>query len=320
MSDDFEIIDNQLKSLIRVSKIQLDLFNNAIIFLNKKVLAENLESLKEVLLHRLKKKFIHEILFINPKYKIKRKCKENGLLQKEITDFIQSNTELSYTDKLIKTIFFKNTLNKSIQISLNNQIVPDMSKTIQYRGNKSQISEFLIPHFEVGTTVLDLMAGSQNVSLILKQQSKIFSNDVQYYSYVLGKAYIENNKYTLLNIIPKELIKSDPSFTLFQKYYSDVYFTFNQCVEIDNIRASIERIKKLNNILYYCYLSCLLQSLDMIARTAGHFDGALDKNTIKAKKRETKSVYEEFCRRIKSFRTYKSNFKNGIYNLTAEEI
>ena len=151
MSDEFEIIDSQFKSLIRVSKIQLDLFNNAVIFLNKNVLAENLESLKEVLLQRFQKKLIHNIFFINPKYKIKRKRKEDGLLQKEITDFIQINNELSYIDKLTKKIFFKNSLNKSIQISLNNQIIPDRSKTIQYRGNKSQISDFLIPHFEVGT-------------------------------------------------------------------------------------------------------------------------------------------------------------------------
>ncbi|KKK68289.1 hypothetical protein LCGC14_2945550, partial [marine sediment metagenome] len=164
------------------------------------------------------------------------------------------------------------------------------------------------------------MAGSQSVGLAIKTQSKIISNDAQYYSYVLGKAYIENNRYSKLKVIPKEIIKPAPEFKLFQKYFSGIYFTKEQCIEIDNIRATIERFRKYNITLHYCYLTCLLQSLDLVARTAGHFDGALNVNNEKVKVRETKSIYEEFCRRIEKFSTFKSNYKNLCYNLPAEEL
>jgi len=309
-----------LQDQINIKNIQLDLFDNAIVLVKKKILTENLDTLKEFLLRKLNKSFIHDILFIAPRHKVKRKREDESLRQKQLTDYIKNKEQLNYYNSLRDLICFKRKLNKSIQISLFNEIIPDKIETLQYRGNKSQVIGFLKLHFGVGTSVLDLMAGSQSVSLSLKNHSKIISNDVQYYSFVLGKAYIENNKFLRLNIIPKDLIKPDPAYKLFQTYFMDVYFTREQCIEIDNIRATIEKIKKIDKMLYYCYLACLIQCLDVIARTAGHFDGSLDQNTDKAKEREKKSVYKEFCKRIKNFSTIKSNFKNKCYNLPAEEL
>ena len=62
---------------------------------------------------------------------------------------------------------------------------------------------------------MDLMAGSQSIGSYYKKYAKILSNDVQYYSYVLGKAYVENNQYKTLNLIPLKDITPHPEFNLF---------------------------------------------------------------------------------------------------------
>ena len=317
---------NQLKlsdtqDFSQIEKIQLDLFNNALIFLKKTIEIDSLQLLKLSLHRKMKNKKIKDFLFIKPQRKKKKRRKESSYCQKKITDFLNNFQERDYLNSL--RAFTKTLLKnkgRNIQLSLFNEIVIEKINTLQYRGNKTQISSFLKPYFKMGASVLDLMAGSQSIGLSLKKQSSIVSNDVQYYSYVLGKAYIENNKYSSLNIIAPELIKADPEFNLFQNYYSDVYFSQKQCIEIDNIRATIEKIKEIDEILYFCYLACLLQSLDMIASTAGHFDGSLDINNEKAKRRKKKSLYTEFCKRIRNFKIIKSNFKNKCYNLPAKEL
>ncbi|MHA1285124.1 MAG: DNA adenine methylase, partial [Promethearchaeota archaeon] len=158
------------------------------------------------------------------------------------------------------------------------------------------------------------------VGLALKRQSKIISNDVQYFSYVLGKAYIENNKYEKIKTIPIKFFKKSLKYNIFEKYFSNTYFTKQQCIEIDNIWAFIDNFKLVDEYLFYCYLTCLLQSLDLVARTAGHFDGSLKNNTKKVILRQNKSVYEEFNKKVKQFTTIRSIFKNKCYNLPAETL
>ncbi len=302
------------------NKIQLDLFNNALVYLKKSKYPDTLETLRRIIRRSINKEFINDIIFITSSHIIRRRRESILLSQKKITEFLETTINFDYYSRLKDFLNFQEKAKKNIQISLFNEIVLDKINTLQYRGNKSQIIDFLKPHFHDGTTVLDLMAGSQSVGLAIKKHSKIISNDAQYYSYVLGMAYIENNRYSKLKVIPKEIVKAAPEFKLFQKYFSGIYFTKEQCVEIDNIRATIERFRKYNITLHYCYLACLLQSLDLVARTAGHFDGALNVNNEKVKARETKSIYKEFCRRIEKFSTIISDYKNLCYNLPAEDL
>ena len=302
------------------NKIQLDLFNNALVYLKKAVFPDTLEVLRGIIKRRIKNEFINNILFIAPSHRSHRTREPLELTQRKMTEYIETSIKIDYNSRLKEFLTFQEKHKKSIQISLFNEIVSDKINTLQYRGNKSQLIDFLKPFFYQGNTVLDLMAGSQSVGLAIKHNSRVITNDVQYYSFILGQAYIENNKYTKLKIIPKDIIKPDPRFKLFQTKFFNVYFTKGQCIEIDNIRATIERIKKFNKILFYCYLSCLLQSLDIIARTAGHFDGAINGNSEKANKRKKKSVYIEFCKRTKKFSTIKTNYRNKSFNLPAKKL
>ena len=176
------------------------------------------------------------------------------------------------------------------QTNLFSQKIPEKISTLQYRGNKLQVMEFITPHFKGAKHILDLMAGSQSVGAYMKKYAKIISNDIQQYSYVLGKAYVENNQIQSLDIIPRLEIKPNPFYHLFEDFYSESYFTTKQAQEIDAIRAKIDEIKENSEILSYCYLACLLKTLDLTSRTAGHFYGFINENSNKAKSRKNKSV------------------------------
>lgn len=318
MSYKENLTEKSFKSQTGNYKIQFDLNNNLLVFLNHQLHSKSLLSLKEQLKRLLSNKKINEIIFIEPT--LSKIQFNSDLNQKTLTEYISNLADFKDRNKFQNLLKIHELENNSVQLSLFNEIIPEKIDTLQYRGNKTQIIDFLKPFFKNGKSILDLMAGSQSVSLALKRQFQIICNDVQYFSYVLGKAYIENNKYEKLKIIPKEMIQPNSNFNLFQTYFSDIYFTRDQCREIDNLRATLEEIRKFDETLYYCYLACLLQCLDLVARTAGHFDGALNKNTIKAKKREQKSIYKEFTKKVRNFRTLKTKFTNASFNLPAEKL
>lgn len=68
-------------------------------------------------------------------------------------------------------------------------------------GNKNKLLNFIIPeivrHSNKNDIICELMAGTNCVSYALKDKRKIYTNDIQYYSYVISNALIKNNKYTI---------------------------------------------------------------------------------------------------------------------------
>lgn len=72
-------------------------------------------------------------------------------------------------------------------------------QVLRYMGNKTKIRHFLIKkileNIKPNEIILDLMAGTHAIGYSLKDRNRIMSNDVQKYSFVIGKALIENNTY-----------------------------------------------------------------------------------------------------------------------------
>ena len=64
--------------------------------------------------------------------------------------------------------------------------------TIQYIGSKTKLAHFITKFFQ-GPTILDLMAGSHAIGLAAKHKFQVIANDVMYYSYIIGKAYLQSN-------------------------------------------------------------------------------------------------------------------------------
>lgn len=157
----------------------------------------------------------------------------------------------------------------------------------------------------------DLFTGTAAVSKIFKNQvNKIIANDKEYYSFILAKNYIGNNKILkrknqlidlLNNIKPvkyKIFINYAPSGGNERQYFSDY-----NAMKIDAIRLKIEEWKNnqfINDNEYFFLLASLLESADKVANTASVY-GAFLKHIKKSAQKEIILKPSEFdCGNTKS--------------------
>ncbi len=156
----------------------------------------------------------------------------------------------------------------------------------------------------------DLFAWTWIVWRYFKEKwHQVIANDLQYYSFVLNKNYIENHKILpfyglekeipelftadlhhtqqivldyLNNLEPKEgfIYKNySPEWTKW-KEFERMYFTDENAKKCDAIRMKIEEWKNENKITeneYYFLLASLLESIDKVANTASVYGAFLKK-------------------------------------------
>ena len=196
---------------------------------------------------------------------------------------IKSIKRISLNDNRTKTIFKVNIMNYiGSKLKLSSWIKEEIIKTV---GN--DISDKIF---------CDMFAGTGVVGRTLKKDVKrVISNDLEYYSFVLNKNYIENHK-TIenkdkyieeLNNLP--LIESG---FIYQNYCmgsgsNRQYFSNHNGKKIDTIRTKIEEWKSSNKIsseLYYFLLTSLIESADKVANTASVYGAFLKHIKASAKK------------------------------------
>lgn len=174
---------------------------------------------------------------------------------------------------------------------------------MNYIGSKYSLLPFLVSTVEevVGKDLsdkvfCDLFAGTGIVGRAFKTRvKKIIANDIEYYSYVLNKNYIENhtsieNKDKYINIL-NSLEGVDDGF-IYNNYClgsgsGRQYFSDENGMKIDSIRIQIERWKdvgEISNNLYYFLLCSLLESADKLANTASVYGAFLKQLKASAKK------------------------------------
>ncbi len=196
-------------------------------------------------------------------------------------------------------------------------------RTIKYSGNKTRLLLAIVwltnQVVKPGGKILDLMAGTHCVGYALKGKYQIFANDIQKYSYVLGKAYVENGGYAInrnmaeRDLLPKILENNKTKeYHLFQNSYADTYFTKSQCVEIDNIRAAIDSIPSPRRELY---LATLMTAMCYTSNSTGHFAEYLNKKPSKPK-----SVQEFFFNKCESISVVPNEYKNKVFNTDYREF
>lgn len=145
----------------------------------------------------------------------------------------------------------------------------------------------------------DLFAGTGAVGRAFKTEVKqIISNDIEYYSYVLNKNYIENHTpfdyWEHLSTLNS--LKGAEGF-IFNEYSENGkagrnYFKENNGKRIDAIRQQIELWKDENYIsqnVYYFLLASLLENTDKVANTASVYGAYLKQ----LKKTAQKDLYLE---------------------------
>ncbi len=162
---------------------------------------------------------------------------------------------------------------------------------MNYIGSKLKLSDSIVAEIKNVVGKLDdkvfceLFAGTGIISRKLKKQvKKVIANDIEYYSYVLIKNYIENHipiKY-LEEFDELNDLKDVKGF-IYKNYClggSNVRNYFNDAngKRIDAIRIRIEEwyhTKKINKNKYFFLLASLLESSDRVANTASVYGAFL---------------------------------------------
>lgn len=198
-------------------------------------------------------------------------------------------------------------------------------KTIRYMGNKNKLLDFIIPEIKnitkKGDVICDLMAGTCSIAYALKDRNVIYTNDVQYYSYVIGKAMIENNSETInKETVEKEILPMfevnniNNNMTFFQENFPDTYFSPEQCKEIDSLRYAIENIK--NEYRKNMYLVSLMYAMSKCESTTGHFAQYLPKDHKRVIPLRKKKILDEFMEKCDEFNNLlHSKYENKSFNM-----
>ena len=180
------------------------------------------------LIHELYKDFNIDI------YKTKRNINSKSTNRKG-EDIIVSNFK--------KRISFANA--KSISTSLSDQMLK--FPTTRYMGSKNKILPYIrdiTREFDFSSAI-DLFSGSGIVSYMLKSEGKaVISNDYMALGSTFSKALIENNSEILpLKSAKKLLCQNEKNDKFVQSNFKDLYFTDEENILIDNIRANIRGLR-----------------------------------------------------------------------------
>lgn len=147
-----------------------------------------------------------------------------------------------------------------------------------------------------GVVFADLFAGTGVVGATFKKKGcHVIANDLQYYSYVLNKQYIEGDvliECALLDYLGN--LKSKKGF-IYKNYCAGSgsernYFTDYNGMKCDAIRMELEKLHSSGEIddkTYFYLLASLVNSIDKYANTASMY-GAFLKSVKKSAQREFK--------------------------------
>lgn len=187
---------------------------------------------------------------------------------------------------------------------------------MNYIGSKIRLSNFIYETIiEVagkdlhGYTFCDLFAGTGTVGKIFRGKvKKIISNDREYYSYILNRAYWENPNNLNSHLFIEELNKLQGcSGFIFDEYSENgkagrLYFSQFNGQKIDAIRQKIQYLKNtglIDETQYFSLLASLIIGADKVANTA--------------------SVYSAYLKQLKTTATKKIKIKPvGISKMVAQ--
>jgi adenine-specific DNA-methyltransferase len=161
---------------------------------------------------------------------------------------------------------------------------------MNYIGSKYRLSAFLEDEIRAAVdgslsdkVFCDMFAGTGVVGRIFKQHvKKVISNDIEDYSYVLNKNYIQNyaklqDKESYIRELNELPIQEDGfiySHYCLGSGSGRQYFSDENGKKIDSIRLKIDELKQSKEIdedMYYFLLASLIESADKVANTASMY-------------------------------------------------
>lgn len=173
---------------------------------------------------------------------------------------------------------------------------------MNYIGSKYSLIDFLketimsVTGFENGNGRVfgDLFAGTGIVGATFRSLGfNVISNDIQYYSYVLNKHYIENSSPLDTSLLCRLNALEGIEGFIYKNYCMGSgcgrnYFTDENGKKCDAIRVELEELftsGKIDSGTYYYYLASLVNSIDKYANTASVY-GAFLKHVKNSAKKE----------------------------------
>lgn len=116
----------------------------------------------------------------------------------------------------------------------------------RYMGSKSKLLDAIwnvSKEFEF-TSVLDLFSGSGIVSYMYKCHGKeVTSNDYMAMAATYAKALVENKGILLSEKDVKKILQATDNDGFVERVFRDIYFTNDENILIDNIRANIKKLR-----------------------------------------------------------------------------
>lgn len=201
---------------------------------------------------------------------------------------------------------------------------------MNYIGSKFKLCDFIYQNITESIkkplnecVFCDLFAGSGAVGRAFKNKvQKLIANDLEYYSFVLNKNYIQNTKKLAIEPIMQDLnALQGVKGKIYQHYslggskdkaFERLYFSDENAQKIDAIRLEIKRLEQsISPDLYFFLLASLLESADKVANTACVYGAFLKKLKKSAKqKMELKAAEYELS----------PHLQNEVFNENANEL
>jgi len=190
---------------------------------------------------------------------------------------------------------------------------------LNYIGSKFSLLDFIYstiketaPSLE-GAVFFDLFAGTGIVGRFFKDKVKsVMANDLEYYSYVLNRHYIQNTKRIDFDFSALNNLKGVEGF-IYKNYCPAIsgrqYFTDENGKIIDAARIEIEKYKN-DSDLYFFLLCSLLESADKVANTTSVYGAYLKEFKATASKKLE----------IKASPIVETNNKNFVFNEDANTL
>lgn len=165
---------------------------------------------------------------------------------------------------------------------------------MRYLGSKvkllSAIEEVIERYHIEGETFADLFAGTGCVGDHFKGRYKILSNDFLYYSYVMNRARLENEKVPGFDQFQKRYrhdifqwlnqleFQPDESYFIYHHYTPKadrMFFTEENGIRLDGIRLKVEELYRdevISEKEYFFLLASMMESMTKISNTSGTYE------------------------------------------------
>ena len=173
---------------------------------------------------------------------------------------------------------------------------------MNYIGSKYSLLDFIhrtisdVTGYKSGDDYVfaDLFAGTGVVGASYRKDGcRVISNDIQYYSYVINKYFIEGSESIDESLINNLNLLENIDGFIYGNYCAGSgsgrnYFTDNNGKKCDAIRIEIEKLFDQNLIseeIYFGLLACLVNSIDKYANTASVY-GAFLKHIKKSAQKQ----------------------------------